>query len=98
MLEFLLKVLRKDENLVYFLVRINQLGYISERYVFTEEEDIAYYANFLKLMIRKINEDNKYLSVFFNSNQPHFPLLLNLLKFYDCSDPIMHTSSKLAII
>lgn len=59
---------------------------------------MAYYANFLKLMVRKINEDQKYLSVFLNSKEPHFPLLLQLLKMYNCKDQIMHTSSKLALL
>jgi hypothetical protein len=49
-------------------------------------------------MIRKINDQEKYLSVFFNIKEPHFPLLLKLLKFYDCPDVVMHTSSKLAIM
>jgi hypothetical protein len=49
-------------------------------------------------MIRKINEEDKYLSVFINLKEPHFPLLLKLLKFYDCPDVVMHTSSKLAIM
>ena len=59
---------------------------------------MAYYANFLKLMVRKINEDQKYLSVFLNVKEPHFPLLLQLLKMHNCSDPIMHTSSRLALL
>jgi hypothetical protein len=49
-------------------------------------------------MIRKINEDHRYLSVFLNSREPHFPLLLQLLKMHNCKDDIMHTSSKLAIM
>ena len=53
--EFLLKALKKEEELIYFLVKINQENFISEDYVFKEEEDEAYYANFLKLMNRKIN-------------------------------------------
>jgi hypothetical protein len=36
--------------------------------------------------------------VFFNLKEPHFPLLLKLLKFYDCTDVVMHTSSKLVIM
>lgn len=79
-------------------MKINQENFISEEYVFKEEEDEAYYANFLKLMIRKINEDHRYLSVFLNSKEPHFPLLLQLLKMHNCQDDIMHTSSKLAIL
>jgi hypothetical protein len=77
---------------------INQLGYISEIYNFSDEEDIPYYANFLKLLICKINEEEMYLSVFFNSKEPHFPLILNLLKLSNCADQIMQTSAKFAII
>jgi hypothetical protein len=54
--EFLMKALKRDEELIYFLLKINQEGFISSTYYFQEEEDIAYYANFLKLMVRKINE------------------------------------------
>jgi hypothetical protein len=50
------------------------------------------------LMMRKINKEEKYLSVFFNQKEPHFPLLLKLLKFYDCPDVLMHTSSKQSIL
>ncbi len=49
-------------------------------------------------MVRKINEDSKFLSVFVNSREPHFPLLLQLLKMHDSKDSIMLTSSKLAIL
>jgi hypothetical protein len=96
--EFLLKALKKEQQLAYFLVKINQENFIAEDYIFKEEEDQAYYANFLKLMVRKINEDNRYLSLFLNSKEPHFPLLLQLLKMHNCKDTIMHTSSKLAIL
>ena len=49
-------------------------------------------------MVRKINEDSKFITVFVNSREPHFPLLLQLLKIYNCHDPVMRTSSKLAIL
>ena len=96
--EFLLKALKKEEELVYFLVKISQEGFITEDYFFQEEEDEAYYANFLKLMVRTINAQPKFLNVFFNSREPHFPLLLQLLKMYDCKDTIMQTSSQLAVL
>lgn len=71
---------------------------MSEKYVFHEEEDKAYYANFLKLLTRKVNEDEKFLSVFLNLKEPHFPLMLNLLRFYDCRDVVLHTTAKLSLM
>ena len=83
---------------MYFLVKVNQEQFVQQEYNFSEEEDRAYYANFLKLMVRKVNADSKYTSVFLNSKEPHFPLLLQLLRMHNCSDRIMQTSSKLAIM
>ena len=49
-------------------------------------------------MVRKINEDAKYITVFINKREPHFPLLMQLLKIYNCKDSVMRTSSQLAIL
>lgn len=83
---------------MFFLLQLNQVGFVSERYVFREEEDVAYYGNFLKLLVRKVNDDEKYLTVFLNMNKPHFPLLLNLLRFHDATDMVLHTTVKLVLL
>jgi hypothetical protein len=88
---------RNPDNLIYFLVTINQLGYLSGKYDLIEEYG-PYYTNFLKLLCFTIKQNEMYLSVFFNSREPHFPLILNLLKLSTCSDLIMQTKVKLGII
>ena len=65
-MEYLLKAIKGEEQLVYLMVAVEREGFAGEKYEFAEEEDAAYYANFLKLLIRKINSDDKYLSIFFN--------------------------------
>ena len=97
--ELLLKALQKEEHLDYFMLRVSGEGWLAspiERGL--PEEEVAYYANFLKLLTRKINQDAKYLNVFLNQKEPHFPLLLQLLRFHDWPDPVLHTSAKLAIL
>ena len=44
----------KEEQFIYVLVMLNKHGYITEQYKFQEDEDCAYFANFLKLLIRTI--------------------------------------------
>lgn len=48
--------------------------------------------------MRKVNEDPKYIAVFVNSREPHFPLLLQLLRICCCRDQVMRTSSQLAVL
>lgn len=53
-LEFLLRGMKKEDQFVYFLVSINKEGFLTKKYQF-EEDDSPYFANFLKLLTRKIN-------------------------------------------
>ena len=55
-LEYLLRAIHKDDQYVYFMVCINKEGFLTSKYQF-QEDDAPYFANFLKLLARKINED-----------------------------------------
>lgn len=55
-LEFLLRGMKREDQFVYFLVCVNKEGFLTMKYEF-EEDDSPYFANFLKLLTRKINED-----------------------------------------
>ncbi len=81
-LEYLLRAINKDEQYVYLVMCINKEGYLTANYHF-DEDDKPYFVNFLKLLARKINDDDKYLNIFYNLKEPQFPLLLNLLRFHD---------------
>lgn len=58
-LECLLKGIRREEHYVYMLVCIAKEGLVTHSYRFAEEEDWAYYAHFLKLLIRSINQADR---------------------------------------
>jgi len=68
-LEYLLRAITKEDQYVYFMVCINKEGFLTAKYQL-EEDDAPYVANFLKLLTRKINEDEKYLNIFFNQKEP----------------------------
>ena len=56
-LEYLLKGLAdREDQFIYLLVMINKEGFITDAYRFYESEDRAYYAHFIKLIVRIITE------------------------------------------
>ena len=68
-LEYLLKGLggdekgkgidNREEQFIYLLVMINKEGFVTENYQFSEVEDWAYYAHFMKLLIRIVNQADR---------------------------------------
>jgi hypothetical protein len=49
----------KEEQFIYLLVMISKGGFISEGYKFVDVENWAYFANFMKLLLRIINQADK---------------------------------------
>ena len=83
----------RSETALYYTLSNNHVNqFISHPYDFSNEELLAYYISFLKLLSLKLNLNT--IQFFFNSGLKSFPLYEEAIKFYDNEDAMVRTAVK----
>ncbi|XP_075242308.1 protein CLEC16A-like isoform X3 [Convolutriloba macropyga] len=79
------------ETSLYFLLSNNHVNsIIVHKFDFTDEEVMAYFISFLKILSLKLNTSTVHL--FYNDQIKDFPLLTEALKFFNHSESMVRTA------